>query len=118
MLHCLYRHTVPLKSREAYSFPNGSDLTHPGPWNPTGETGDDRRGVEQFLSLGGQTGYLDLDMQIGTLKLSGERWETWIREAESQIGPKRRIGSCLGVLGGGVFDDPAAVRKKKGRKCV
>ena len=55
---------------------------------------------EQFLSLGGQTGYLDLDMQIGTLKLSGERWETWIREAESQIGPKRRIGSCLGVLGG------------------
>ncbi|MFR7444700.1 MAG: hypothetical protein ACLUUO_16225 [Sellimonas intestinalis] len=26
---------------------------------------------EQSLSLGGQTGYLDLDMQIGTLKLSG-----------------------------------------------
>ena len=39
MLHCLYRHTVPLKSREAYSFPNGSDPTHPGPWNPTGESG-------------------------------------------------------------------------------
>ena len=55
---------------------------------------------EIFLSLGSQTGYLDLKMQTGMLKLSGERWEKWIREAEAEIGPRRRIGNCLGVLGG------------------
>lgn len=55
---------------------------------------------ELFLSLGSQTGYLDLRMQTGMLKLSGERWKSWIRDAEEKIGPKRRIGSCLGVLGG------------------
>ena len=38
---------------------------------------------EIFLSLGSQTGYLDLKMQTGMLKLSGERWEKWIREAEA-----------------------------------
>ena len=55
---------------------------------------------DQFLSLGSQTGYLDFQMQIGMLKLAGERWEIWIQTAEKEIGPKKRIGNCLGVFGG------------------
>lgn len=55
---------------------------------------------DHFLSLGSQTGYLDLKMQIGTLEMSGERWDAWIQLAEEEIGPKKRIGNCLGVLGG------------------
>ena len=73
---------------------------------------------EQFLSLGGQTGYLDLDMQIGTLKLSGERWETWIRGGRIPDRTEAEDRKLSGSAWRGVFDDPAAVRKKKGRKCV
>lgn len=54
----------------------------------------------QFLELGSQTGFLDIQMQVGTLEMSGERWDTWIRSAEEEMGPKKRIGNCLGVLGG------------------
>ena len=59
-----------------------------------------RKEKEDLKEVGARLGNLDLKMQTGMLKLSGERWEKWIREAEAEIGPRRRIGNCLGVLGG------------------
>lgn len=51
-----------------------------------------------FLSLGEQTGYMDVEMQIGMLLSGVEDWDRKIRKTEEEIGPKQRIGNCLGVL--------------------
>ncbi len=55
---------------------------------------------ELFLAIGSQTGYMDLQMQLGALKNYMERWDMLIRKAENDIGPKQRIGNCLGILSG------------------
>lgn len=55
---------------------------------------------ELFLSLGEQSGYLDIRMQTGAVLSCIERWELYIEKAEKEIGPKQRIGNCLGILSG------------------
>lgn len=41
---------------------------------------------------------MDVEMQIGTLLSGVEDWDRKIRKTEEEIGPKQRIGNCLGVL--------------------
>ena len=59
---------------------------------------------EIFLSLGSQTGYLDLKMQTGMLKLSGERWEKWIRRRKRRLVPGGGSGTVLSAWRGFSYD--------------
>lgn len=53
-----------------------------------------------LIKLGENFGYLDEDMQLGTIDLYLEQLELEIGQAEQSVESKSRVYHCLGVLGG------------------
>ena len=56
--------------------------------------------LESLRHMGENIGYLDHEMQLGTLGLYTEQLENEIHAAEKVFGSKSRIYHCLGVMGG------------------
>lgn len=59
-----------------------------------------REDLQKLKSLGGHMGYLDEEMQIGTINLFLEQLETEIEKIRENIAAKRKLCNCLGVMGG------------------
>lgn len=56
--------------------------------------------LELLLDLGKALGYLDLTMQLSTLKLYEDMLDASIQKAAGEYGPKAKMYRYLGVLGG------------------
>lgn len=56
--------------------------------------------VEQLKAMGGHMGYLDEEMQLGTIDLYLEQLELTICRVREELTAKRKLCHCLGVMGG------------------
>lgn len=56
--------------------------------------------TERLKSLGMNMGYLDAEMQLGTIDLYLEQLEVEIRRTREALETKKRLCNCLGVMGG------------------
>lgn len=59
-----------------------------------------RQDLEQIKALGMNMGYLDEEMQIGTIDLYLEQLEIELRKTREELVTKRKLCNCLGVMGG------------------
>lgn len=56
--------------------------------------------LKQLKEMGTRMGYLDGEMQIGTIDLFLEQLEVEIQMLRQNINERRRLCNCLGVMGG------------------
>lgn len=56
--------------------------------------------LEQLKSLGRNMGYLDEEMQLGTIHLYLEQLNLEIQRTRESLESKKRLCNCLGVMGG------------------
>lgn len=56
--------------------------------------------IREFSMLGQQLGYLDAEMQLKTIALYLEGLEQKLKELTGEIGQRKRLYHCLGILGG------------------
>lgn len=59
-----------------------------------------KQDLEQLLVLGECLGYLDSEMQIGTIELYLERLKSEIASSEAKIGAQMKLCQCLGIMAG------------------
>ena len=55
---------------------------------------------EELKAIGMQMGYLDEQMQLGTIDLYLEQLSFVIEKAREELVMKKRLCNCLGVMGG------------------
>lgn len=56
--------------------------------------------LEHLKEIGLHMGYMDEEMQIGTINLYLEQLELEIQKMRAGIAVQRRLCNCLGVMGG------------------
>lgn len=56
--------------------------------------------IDMIAQQGVYMGQLDVKMQSATLGLFLEQWEERINQAGQQLGNKRKLARCIGLLGG------------------
>ena len=56
--------------------------------------------IEKLKAAGENMGYLDEEMQIGTIDLYMEQLEREIQRLQKEFTAEKRLCHCLGVLGG------------------
>ena len=55
---------------------------------------------EELKAIGKQMGYLDEQMQLGTIDLYLEQLSFVIQKTREELVMKKRLCNCLGVMGG------------------
>lgn len=64
------------------------------------ESALNREDREKFISLGGQLGYLDIEMQLGTIELYLEQLEEEIKNARENLKRNGKLYQTMGVITG------------------
>lgn len=64
------------------------------------DTNLNREDLKRLKAAGRQMGYMDEEMQIGTIHLFLEQLEEEIRHMRENLATQRRLCNCLGVMGG------------------
>ncbi len=56
--------------------------------------------LDLLQTLGTNMGHLDIETQVGSIQFFLEQWDELIERTSADLGAKRRLCHCLGIMGG------------------